>query len=173
VKCPFCHHPNSKVIDSRDLRAGESIRRRRECLNCGQRFTTYERVEPINLLVVKKDGTREEYTREKLSKGIYVAFTKRPIKAETIQLLIDAIESEIFRSGEAEVPSRRIGELTMEKLRESDSVAYIRFASVYQEFADLDAMRQEIEKLLLIERDSRDGRTDKKKDDLSSSSLTA
>jgi transcriptional repressor NrdR len=155
VKCPFCHHPNSKVIDSRDLRGGESIRRRRECLNCGQRFTTYERVEPINLLVVKKDGTREEFAREKLSKGVYTAFTKRPVKAETIQLLIESIESEIYKNGEPEVPSRRIGELIMEKLREADPVAYIRFASVYQEFADLEVMRQEIEKLYTLERDEK------------------
>jgi transcriptional repressor NrdR len=140
------------VIDSRDLRGGESIRRRRECLNCNQRFTTYERVEPINLLVVKKDGTREEFTREKLSKGIYTAFTKRPVKAETIQNIVESIESEIFRSGEAEVPSRRIGEMIMEKLRETDPVAYIRFASVYQEFANLEVMRQEIEKLFSLER---------------------
>lgn len=152
MRCPFCHHNDSKVIDSRDLRAGESIRRRRECLKCTQRFTTYERVEPINILVIKKDGNREEYNRAKLSKGIYTAFTKRPVKAETIEQLIDAVESELFRSGEIEVASRSIGELIMEKLRQTDPVAYIRFASVYREFADLDVMRTEIDKLATQDR---------------------
>jgi transcriptional repressor NrdR len=147
VKCPYCHQNDSKVIDSRDLRGGESIRRRRECLKCGHRFTTYERVEPINILVIKKDGNRQEYNRQKLSKGVYTAFTKRPVKAESIEQLIDEVESEIFRSGELEVSSRQIGEILMEKLRQTDSLAYIRFASVYREFADLNVMRSEIEKL--------------------------
>ncbi|MEI7556701.1 transcriptional regulator NrdR [Candidatus Chlorohelix sp.] len=147
MKCPYCHQTDSKVIDSRDLRGGESIRRRRECLKCGHRFTTYERVEPINLLVIKKDGNRQEYSRQKLSKGVYTAFTKRPVKAENIEQLIDEVESEIFRSGELEVTSRQIGEILMEKLRQTDSLAYIRFASVYREFADLNVMRSEIEKL--------------------------
>jgi transcriptional repressor NrdR len=148
VKCPYCHRNDSKVIDSRDLRGGESIRRRRECLNCGHRFTTYERVEPINILVIKKDGNREEYNRQKLSKGVYTAFTKRPVKAETIEQLIDEVEAEVFRSGDLEVNSRTIGEILMEKLRQSDSLAYIRFASVYREFADLAVLRSEIDKLV-------------------------
>ena len=144
------------MIDSRDLRDGESIRRRRECLNCGHRFTTYERVEPISILVIKKDGNREEYSREKLSRGILTAFTKRPTPAETIKRLVDEVEADIFRSGELEIPSRRIGELVMEKLQAVDPVAYIRFASVYREFADLDVMRDEMDKLVTQERANRE-----------------
>jgi transcriptional repressor NrdR len=156
MKCPFCHNRESKVIDSRDLREGESIRRRRECLKCGHRFTTYERVEPINILVIKKDGNREEYNREKLSRGVLAAFTKRPTRAEQINQLIDAIETEIFRSGELEIPSRRIGELVMNKLQAADPIAYIRFASVYREFADLDVMRNEMDKIVNQEREKRE-----------------
>jgi transcriptional repressor NrdR len=156
VKCPYCHQNDSKVIDSRDLRGGESIRRRRECLKCGHRFTTYERVEPISILVIKKDGNREEYNRQKLSKGVHTAFTKRPIRAEEIEQLIDAVEAEIFRNGELEVSSRQIGEILMEKLRQSDPLAYIRFASVYREFADLDVMRSEINKLAELEQRARE-----------------
>ncbi len=151
MKCPYCHLNDSKVIDSRDLRGGENIRRRRECLKCGHRFTTYERVEPINILVIKKDGVREEYSRQKLGKGIFTAFTKRPTRAEEIEQLIDSIEAEIFRNGELEVNSRYIGEVVMEKLRQKDPVAYIRFASVYREFADLAVMRKEIERLAEME----------------------
>ncbi len=151
MRCPFCRHRDSKVIDSRDLREGESIRRRRECLNCGHRFTTYERVEPVSILVIKKDGNREEYSREKLSRGIFTAFTKRPARAEQIQQIIDEVETDIFRSGELEIVSRRIGELVMNKLQAVDGVAYIRFASVYREFADLEAMRHEMDKLVTQE----------------------
>ncbi len=136
------------MIDSRDLREGESIRRRRECLKCSHRFTTYERVEPISILVVKKDGSREEYSRQKLGRGLLTAFTKRPVKAEQIELMMDAVEAEIFRNGELEIPSHYIGELVIEKLRQLDPVAYIRFASVYHEFADLEVMRSEMDKLI-------------------------
>ena len=152
MKCPYCHFNDSKVIDSRDLRGGESIRRRRECLKCGHRFTTYERVEPINILVIKKDGNREEYSRQKLGKGIITAFTKRPMTAESIEEFIDEVEGELFRNGDLEVNSRYIGEVVMEKLRLRDPVAYIRFASVYREFADLDVMRSEIDKLAAQDR---------------------
>ena len=148
MKCPFCHSKDSKVIDSRDLREGESIRRRRECLKCNHRFTTYERVEPISILVVKKDGSREEFNRQKLSKGLITAFTKRPVRAEQIEQLIDEVEAEIFRNGELEILSHYIGELVIEKLRRIDAVAYIRFASVYHEFADLEVMRSEMDKLI-------------------------
>ncbi|NWJ94877.1 MAG: transcriptional repressor NrdR [Chloroflexi bacterium] len=156
MKCPFCHNRESKVIDSRDLREGESIRRRRECLKCGHRFTTYERVEPINVLVIKKDGNREEYSREKLSRGVLTAFTKRPTQAAQIKQLIDEVEAEIFQNGELEILSRRIGELVMNKLQAADPVAYIRFASVYREFADLDVMRNEMDKLVNQEREKRE-----------------
>ena len=155
MKCIFCHHNDSKVIDSRDLRDGESIRRRRECLRCGQRFTTYERVEPINILVVKKDGNREEYNREKVRKGVVTAFTKRQVRAEDIEKLIDAVESEIFSKGELEVKSQRIGEIIMAHLRTVDPVAYIRFASVYREFADLAVMRSEMDRLVQMEEQER------------------
>jgi transcriptional repressor NrdR len=148
MKCPFCHHRDSKVIDSRDLREGESIRRRRECLHCNHRFTTYERVEPVSILVVKKDGSREEYNRQKLGRGLLTAFTKRPVKAEQIEQMIDEIEAEVFRSGELEINSHHIGEIVIEKLRQLDPVAYIRFASVYHEFADLEVMRNEMDKLI-------------------------
>lgn len=156
MKCPFCHYRDSKVIDSRDLRDGESIRRRRECLKCGHRFTTYERVEPVNILVIKKDGNREEFSREKLSRGVLTAFTKRPVRADEIKRLLDEVETEIFRSGELEIPSRRIGEMLMDKLKAADPVAYIRFASVYREFADLDVMRSEMDKLVTQEREKRE-----------------
>jgi transcriptional repressor NrdR len=155
MRCPFCHQRDSKVIDSRDLREGESIRRRRECLKCGHRFTTYERLEPVNILVVKKDGNREEYNRDKLSRGIFTAFTKRPVAASQINQLIDEVEADVYRSGELEVSSRRIGEMVMEKLQAIDPVAYIRFASVYREFADLDVMRSEMDKLVNQERANR------------------
>lgn len=148
MKCPFCHQKDSKVIDSRDLRDGESIRRRRECLHCSHRFTTYERVEPISILVIKKDGNREEYSRQKLARGVLTAFTKRPVKAEDIEQLIDEIEADILRHGELEIPSRYIGNLVIEKLRQRDPVAYIRFASVYHEFADLEVMRGEMDRLI-------------------------
>ncbi len=153
MKCPFCHNRDSKVIDSRDLRDGDSIRRRRECLKCGHRFTTYERVEPISILVVKKDGNREEYNREKISRGVFTAFTKRPVRAEIITGLIDEVETEIFKNGELELLSRRIGELIMDKLRGIDAVAYIRFASVYREFSDLNVMRDEVNKLVSQEKE--------------------
>ncbi|HEX2909662.1 MAG TPA: transcriptional regulator NrdR [Chloroflexia bacterium] len=155
MKCVFCHYNDSKVIDSRDLRDGESIRRRRECLRCGHRFTTYERVEPISILVIKKDGNREEYSREKVRKGVVTAFTKRPVKAEDIEKLIDSVEAEIFSKGELEVSTQRIGEIIMEHLRRADPVAYIRFASVYREFADLDVMRSEMDRVLQMERQER------------------
>ncbi len=155
MKCVFCHFNDSKVIDSRDLRDGESIRRRRECLRCGHRFTTYERVEPISILVVKKDGNREEYRREKLRKGVVTAFTKRPVKAEDIEKLLDGIEADIFSKGELEVGSQRIGEIIMNHLRRSDPVAYIRFASVYREFADLNVMRSEMDRMVQVEEQER------------------
>ena len=147
MKCPYCHHNDSKVIDSRELSEGSSIRRRRECLRCGQRFTTYERVESASLIVVKKDGRREEYDRLKLREGIRKACTKRPISIETIDHAVEDIETELFALGESEVPSTTVGELVMQRLRDLDEVAYIRFASVYKHFADIESMRREMELL--------------------------
>ncbi|MCL5257194.1 MAG: transcriptional regulator NrdR [Chloroflexi bacterium] len=147
MRCPYCHFNDSKVIDSRELSEGLSIRRRRECLGCGQRYTTYERLEPVSLTVVKKDGRREEYDRRKLSEGIRKACTKRAIPTEALNKMIEDIESELFALGEAEVPSNAIGEIVMRHLRELDQVAYIRFASVYRPFGDLESMRREMELL--------------------------
>jgi transcriptional repressor NrdR len=127
---------------------GDAIRRRRQCRDCGRRFTTYERIEPVSLTVVKKDGRREPYDRTKLEGGIRLACSKRPISADTIQRILDEIEASIFTMASEEVPSRTIGELVMEKLREVDQVAYIRFASVYRSFADIEDLREEVESLL-------------------------
>ncbi len=148
MKCPYCRATESRVVDTREMAEAEAIRRRRQCLSCGRRFTTYERVEPISLTVVKKDGRREPYDRRKLEGGIRRACTKRPIPTETIQRVVDEIETAIFAMAGEEVPSRVIGELVMEKLRDLDQVAYIRFASVYRSFADLEDIREEVESLL-------------------------
>ena len=139
MKCPFCGASGSRVIDTRGVKDG--IRRRRECQVCGRRFTTYERVAPPRLMVVKADGRREEFQREKLLAGVLKACAKRPIPTEVI-------EGELYRRGEREVDSRIIGEMVMERLRELDDVAYVRFASVYRRFADVESLAEEIEKLL-------------------------
>ncbi len=148
MKCPYCRSSNSRVVDTRDQSEGDAIRRRRQCLECGRRFTTYERVEPISLTVVKKDGRREPYDRRKLEYGIRVACGKRPIPAGAVPRIIDEIETAIFTVASDEVLSQRIGELVMERLRELDHVAYIRFASMYRSFADLEDIREEVESLL-------------------------
>jgi transcriptional repressor NrdR len=126
----------------------DAIRRRRQCRDCGKRFTTYERVEPVSLTVVKKDGRREPYDRRKLEGGIRLSCTKRPVSAETIQRILDEVETAIFAMANEEIHSRVIGELVMEKLREVDQVAYIRFASVYRSFTDIEDLREEVENLL-------------------------
>ena len=148
MKCPYCRAGDSRVIDTREMADLDSIRRRRQCRDCGRRFTTYERVEPVSLTVVKKDGRREPYDRLKLEGGIRMACGKRPISAETIQRILDEVETAIFAQANEEVPSRAIGELVMEKLREVDQVAYIRFASVYRSFVDLSDLREEVESLM-------------------------
>ncbi len=148
MKCPYCRATESRVVDTREMAESEAIRRRRQCLSCGRRFTTYERVEPISLTVVKKDGRREPYDRRKLEGGIRRACTKRPISTEAIQRVVDEIETAIFAMASEEVPTRIIGELVMGKLRDLDQVAYIRFASVYRSFADLEDIREEVESLL-------------------------
>jgi len=146
MKCPFCGASGSRVIDTRGVKDG--IRRRRECQVCGRRFTTYERVAPPRLMVVKADGRREEFQREKLLAGVLKACAKRPIPTEVIEGLVGEIEGELYRRGEREVDSRVIGEMVMERLRELDDVAYVRFASVYRRFADVESLAEEIEKLL-------------------------
>jgi len=145
MKCPYCHFEDTQVTDSRMADDGSAIKRRRQCKNCGRRFTTYERIERIGLTVVKKDGKREEYNRDKLFKSITIACTKRPIPADRIEETVNEIEAELFRMGASEVPTEAIGELIIQKLRALDEVAYIRFASVYRNFADLDEMREAME----------------------------
>lgn len=145
MKCPYCIHGRSRVIDTRDI--GDAIRRRRECQECGQRFTTYERVASMNLIVVKRDGRREDFDHDKLLAGLRTACHKRPIPTETLEQTVTEIEAKLYRLGKAEIPSEVIGELVMERLRELDDVAYVRFASVYRHFHDVDTLAAEIEAL--------------------------
>lgn len=147
MRCPFCGHNDSRVVDSRDIESGESIRRRRECPECGQRFSTYERV-ALSLQVVKRDGRREEFDRQKLINNMWKACEKRGLPVETIEVIARNIENRVHRLGTPEVASTVVGEYAMEALRDLDQIAYIRFASVYKSFADLDDMRVEMEKLL-------------------------
>ena len=148
VRCPFCNQDNSKVVDSRPVEDTNSIRRRRMCESCGKRFTTYEKVETIPLIVIKKDNNREQYERSKIEQGVLSACYKRPVPAEAIQKTIDAVELEIFNREEKEIPSSEIGEIVMEKLKELDPVAYVRFASVYREFKDAGTFMDELKKFL-------------------------
>ncbi len=147
MRCPYCGHPDSRVTDSRD--AEDGVRRRRECLNCGQRFTTYARLQLATLFVVKKDGRREEFSRDKLLAGLRKACEKRPLPAGTVEAAAADIESVLTAQGLPEVASRDVGEMAMARLRELDPVAYIRFASVYREFADLADLLREVEQLQL------------------------
>jgi transcriptional repressor NrdR len=148
MRCPFCQAPDTRVIDSRELGSGESIRRRRECQQCTRRFTTYERVEAVSLYVVKKDGRREEYDPRKLRNAVRIASTKRPVSEQQIDALVADVERALSDLGQREVPSATIGEMVIERLRDLDPVAYIRFASVYRDFADLDEMRAAIDRLM-------------------------
>ena len=148
MKCPFCNQENTRVIDSRPVPDNNSIRRRRQCDECGKRFTTYEKIETIPLTVIKKDQSREQYDRMKIQDGIVPACYKRPISLKTIENLMDEIETEIFNKEEKEVPSTLIGEIVMDKLKELDAVAYVRFASVYREFKDIDTFMDELKKMM-------------------------
>ncbi len=148
MKCPSCGHLEDKVIDSRSAREGQVIRRRRECLKCKRRFTTYETVETAPLLVIKVDGRREPFSRDKILTGILRACEKRPIPAEKIHAIVDAIESDLVRQGVDEVQSSVIGERVMEELHRLDEVAYVRFASVYRRFKDLNEFLEELRSLL-------------------------
>ena len=152
MRCPFCHSNQNKVIDSRPSREANAIRRRRECLNCQRRFTTYEQVEETMPLIVKKDERREPYQRAKLSEGIKKACEKRPVSIDVIEQFLDDLEREMLESGQREMPSTWIGERVMNKLRDWDEVAYVRFASVYRHFTDATDFMAEIRHLL----DSRD-----------------
>ena len=148
MKCPYCSATDTRVIDSRPAEDGSSIRRRRCCDECGKRFTTYEKVETIPLIVIKKDNNREQYDRSKIEGGILRACYKRPISATDIQRTIEKIETEIFSREEKEIPTSAIGEIVMEKLKELDEVAYVRFASIYREFKDVNTFMSEIKKIL-------------------------
>jgi len=145
VNCPYCGHYNSKVIDSRDVNDG--IRRRRQCLQCGSRFTTYERLQPAGLFMIKKDQRREEFSREKLLTGIRKACEKRPLPSGTADKLADDIEAELYQLGKAEIPTAVIGDMVMARLKNLDHIAYLRFASVYREFADITTLKEEIDSL--------------------------
>ncbi len=148
MRCPFCHRDNDKVIDSRASGDGYAIRRRRECLNCQRRYTTYERLEEQTICVVKKDGVREPFDGDKLRTGISKACWKRPVSEDEIDGVIAEIQSEIYSSLEKEVGTERLGDMVMEKLRLVDQVAYVRFASVYREFKDLQDFVEEMEPML-------------------------
>ena len=148
MKCPFCGYGESKVIDSRPTDEGERIRRRRECLKCENRFTTYEIIETTPLMVVKKDGSREAFDRDKLLTGLIKSSEKRPIALTTLEQAIEDIEMSLKNSLEREVPSSKIGELAMEKLKHIDQVAYVRFASVYRQFEDIHSFLSELKRIL-------------------------
>ena len=148
MKCPFCNHENTRVIDSRPAEDNNSIRRRRVCDECNKRFTTYEKVETIPLIIIKKDENRETYDRAKIEAGILRACHKRPVSAEQISQIVDSIETEIFNREDKEIPSRLIGEMVMDKMKNLDAVAYVRFASVYREFKDINTFMDELKKVL-------------------------
>jgi len=148
MKCPYCSFDEDKVIDSRPTDEGATIRRRRECLSCHKRYTTYEKVENMPIMVIKKDGSRQPYDREKVRKGILRACEKRSVSINQIEKILDAIEGQINNSLEREVTSEFIGELVMDKLKELDEVAYVRFASVYRQFKDINTFMDELNKLL-------------------------
>ena len=148
MKCPFCGHLEDKVVDSRESKEAESIRRRRECLKCAKRFTTYERIDEIPYMVVKKDGRREKFDRQKVLSGLLHACEKRPVSAVKLEQIVDETEAYVVDSPERERSTSEVGELIMTRLKEIDTVAYIRFASVYRDFKDVREFKQELEELL-------------------------
>ncbi len=148
MKCPFCDYPDSKVIDSRPTEEGGSIRRRRECISCGNRFTTYEKIETVPLIVIKNDSSREPFDRRKLVNGILHACVKRPVPVAKIESIVNNIEAALSNSLKREVASTEIGKMVMDHLKETDEIAYVRFASVYRKFQDVDMFREELNKLL-------------------------
>ena len=148
MKCPFCNQDNTRVVDSRPTDDNTAIRRRRMCDACGKRFTTYEKVETIPLIVIKKDQNREQFDRSKIEAGVLRACHKRPVSAEQIHRLVDDVETEVFNLEEREIPSSVIGEIVMDKLKDLEAVAYVRFASVYREFKDVNTFMDELKKIL-------------------------
>ena len=147
MRCPQCDGSENRVVDTRTSRGGRAVRRRRECLECGERFTTYEYVEARTLQVLKRDGSSEEFDREKLARGLRIAGAKRPISASEIEILVDEIQDELSRQAGVEVPSSTIGEMVMERLKPLDRVAYVRFASVYRNFQDIDEFQHFVDEL--------------------------
>jgi transcriptional repressor NrdR len=148
MKCPFCNHSESKVIDSRESKKGLSIRRRRECISCKKRFTTYEKIEEIPYMVVKKDGSRQPFDSQKLLRGLLKACEKRPIPVRKLEEIVEEIENKVQERADKELKASEIGLFVMDKLKELDKVAYVRFASVYREFKDVVEFKQELESLL-------------------------
>ncbi len=148
MKCPYCDYFESKVVDSRPTDEGQAIRRRRECIQCNKRFTTYEKIEEIPLVVIKKDGNRQAYNRNKLLNGIIRACEKRPVSVKQMEEIVDEIEKNLFNSMEKEITTNYIGEMVMNKLKNTDEVAYVRFASVYRQFKDINTFMDELKKLL-------------------------
>lgn len=148
MKCPYCLYYESKVVDSRPTEEGQAIRRRRECMKCSKRFTTYEKIEEIPIMVVKKDGNRQSYDRNKLLNGIIKSCEKRPVSISVIEKMVDDIEKNLYNSLEREVTSVEIGEMIMNKLKDIDEVSYVRFASVYRQFKDLNSFMDELKKIL-------------------------
>ncbi|RDV82916.1 transcriptional regulator NrdR [Ammonifex thiophilus] len=161
MRCPFCHFADTRVVDTRSANEGTAIRRRRECPRCGRRFTTFERVEELPLVVIKKDGRRELFDRAKILSGCLRACHKRPVRREDLENLVDEVERELRNRLEPEIPSYVIGELVMEKLKRLDEVAYVRFASVYREFRDSYDFKEEIERLAREKEGEPDVRSDK------------
>ncbi len=158
MKCPFCGFENDKVVDSRESKEGESIRRRRECLKCEKRFTTYERIDEIPYMVVKKDGRREKFERQKILNGVLRSCEKRPISMGKMEQIVNEVEQFVVDSPERERTASEIGELIMDRLKQIDKVAYIRFASVYRDFKDVDEFRAELERLLSKEEKQKTGK---------------
>ena len=148
MTCPFCFYEESKVIDSRPTDEGERIRRRRECLKCGKRFTTYEIIETVPVIVIKRDKSRQVFDRSKILSGLLRACEKRPVSIETLEKIVDEMEFTLQNSPDREVPSERIGELAMEKLKDIDEVAYVRFASVYRQFQDIQTFMDELKSMM-------------------------
>jgi len=148
MKCPFCGESEDRVVDSREGRGGLTVRRRRECVACGRRFTSYEQIEDIPYMVVKTDGVREEFDRKKLLAGLHKACQKRPVPAQRLDEIVDAVEQRLHDREDREMATREIGEMVMDSLRELDQVAYVRFASVYRKFEDIDAFMEELKQLL-------------------------
>lgn len=149
MRCPFCSEKDGKVVDSRTSKEGDAIRRRRECLNCGRRFTTYERIEEVAQMVVKKDGRREPFDRWKLKSGILKAVEKRPVAMDQVDALIDDVERTLFNASDHEVSTESIGAAVMDRLRQLDKVAYVRFASVYRQFRDINEFMDELKEMLI------------------------